>query len=118
MYLTVHANRGIKPIVFAHRRPPMSPAIILRRYIARNAADGSAMLMPRTKSGIRVCCRCLKKRAARIGLVGPMPGEPDIRAFAPNTIKKESHHNNIDDEHQNFKRSWMAIDFVNLHRDE
>jgi hypothetical protein len=45
-------------------RPTMSRAIIRRRCTARHAAGGSAMPTPRTKSGIRACCR-LEKRVAR-----------------------------------------------------
>jgi hypothetical protein len=33
-------------------------------------------------------------------------------------MNKKSHHGNIDDQHQNFKRSWMEIDFVNRQRYE
>jgi hypothetical protein len=44
--------------------PDDEPVIILRPCIARNAAGGFAMLMPKTKSGIRACCR-LVTRAAR-----------------------------------------------------
>ena len=40
------------------------------------------------------------------------------RSVRPNAIEKESHHGNIDDQHQNFERSWMAIDFVNREWDE
>jgi len=32
----------------------------------------------------------------------------------PNAMKKESDYCDVDDENQNFKQSWMAIDLVNL----
>jgi len=44
--------------------PNDEPCDFLRQYIARSAGDGSAMLTPRTKSGIRACCQ-LRKRAAK-----------------------------------------------------
>ena len=45
----------------------------------RNAADGSAMLMPRTKSGIRACCRRLEKRRSFLRL-RPNASDADLSA--------------------------------------
>ena len=47
-----------------------SRAIILRPCIARSGEDGSAMLMPKTRSGIRACCQSLMRAArSRLALV-------------------------------------------------
>ncbi|SRR5216683_1301713 len=43
---------------------------------------------------------------------------PDVRAFAPNAIKKKPHDRNIDNEHKDSYRSWMTIDLVSFHRDQ
>jgi hypothetical protein len=44
-------------------RLPTSHAIIRRLCTARSAADGSKMLTPGTKSGIRVCCLVVMRTA-------------------------------------------------------
>src|SRR6266404_513171 len=38
--------------------------------------------------------------------------------LAPDAIEKESHHGNIDHEHENFCRSWMPVYSVNFHREQ
>ena len=68
-------------------RPTMSRAIFLRPYIARSAADGSAMLMGTATQRRPVRAKIAVGTGVSIGLVGPMPSKR-YRALVSRTSER------------------------------